>query len=54
MIVYVESKVLEDPAIADDESFGAVIKKFCTFREGLNHALQCLNCLFFMDFYVVQ
>ncbi|XP_046895214.1 NAD kinase isoform X3 [Hypomesus transpacificus] len=36
MIVYVESKVLEDPAIAADESFGAIIKKFCTFREDLD------------------
>lgn len=34
MIVYVESKVLADTAIAGDESFGAVIQKFCTFREG--------------------
>ncbi|XP_041130458.1 NAD kinase-like isoform X2 [Polyodon spathula] len=33
MIVYVERKVLEDPEIENDESFGAVIKKFCTFRE---------------------
>lgn len=34
MIVYVEKKVLEDPAIVDDDSFGPVKKKFCTFREG--------------------
>ncbi|MBN3301021.1 NADK kinase, partial [Amia calva] len=33
MIVYVERKVLEDPAIMGDESFGVVKKKFCTFRE---------------------
>ncbi|KAK1142222.1 NAD kinase isoform X2 [Acipenser oxyrinchus oxyrinchus] len=33
MIVYVERKVLEDPEIANDESFGVVIKKFCTFKE---------------------
>ncbi|XP_030639806.1 NAD kinase isoform X2 [Chanos chanos] len=33
MIVYVERKVLEDPAIANDESFVAVRKNFCTFRE---------------------
>ncbi|XP_015192519.1 NAD kinase isoform X2 [Lepisosteus oculatus] len=33
MIVYVERKVLEDPAIAGDDSFVAVKKKFCTFRE---------------------
>uniref|UniRef100_A0A673WQ23 NAD(+) kinase n=1 Tax=Salmo trutta TaxID=8032 RepID=A0A673WQ23_SALTR len=36
MIVYVESKVLADTAIAGDESFGAVIQKFCTFREDLD------------------
>lgn len=34
MIVYVEKKVLEDPAIMDDDSFGPVKKKFCTFRAG--------------------
>lgn len=34
MIVYVEKKVLEDPAIVCDDSFGPVKKKFCTFREG--------------------
>lgn len=34
MIVYVEKKVLEDPAIVHDDSFGPVKKKFCTFREG--------------------
>uniref|UniRef100_A0A8C5LEY8 NAD(+) kinase n=1 Tax=Jaculus jaculus TaxID=51337 RepID=A0A8C5LEY8_JACJA len=33
MIVYVEKKVLEDPAIVSDENFGPVKKKFCTFRE---------------------
>ncbi|XP_078001889.1 NAD kinase isoform X3 [Phascolarctos cinereus] len=33
MIVYVEKKVLEDPAIVNDEHFGTVKKKFCTFRE---------------------
>ncbi|XP_051949861.1 NAD kinase isoform X1 [Xyrauchen texanus] len=33
MIVYVERKVLEDPAIANDESFVSVKKNFCTFRE---------------------
>lgn len=35
MIVYVEKKVLEDPAIACDDNFGPVKKKFCTFREGV-------------------
>jgi ribosomal protein L20 len=34
MIVYVERKVLADPVIQADESFAAVIQKFCTFREG--------------------
>ncbi|XP_044625407.1 NAD kinase isoform X3 [Equus asinus] len=34
MIVYVEKKVLEDPAIVSDDSFGPVKRKFCTFREG--------------------
>ncbi|XP_059808401.1 NAD kinase isoform X2 [Hypanus sabinus] len=33
MIVYIEKKVLEDPTIANDESFGP-LKKLCTFREG--------------------
>ncbi|XP_043912194.1 NAD kinase [Protopterus annectens] len=33
MIVYVEKKVLEDPAIVSDNSFGPVTKKFCTFHE---------------------
>lgn len=33
MIVYVERKVLEDPAIANDESFTSMTKNFCTFRE---------------------
>ncbi|KAF5907246.1 NAD kinase isoform X1, partial [Clarias magur] len=33
MMVYVERKVLEDPAIANDESFVAVKKSFCTFSE---------------------
>ncbi|KAF7645813.1 hypothetical protein LDENG_00197940 [Lucifuga dentata] len=36
MIVYVEMKVLEDPAISADENFGAITKKFCTFREDLD------------------
>lgn len=30
-----EKKVLEDPAISADENFGAIAKKFCTFREGM-------------------
>ncbi|XP_024915211.1 NAD kinase isoform X1 [Cynoglossus semilaevis] len=36
MVVYVEKKVLEDPAISADENFGAITKKFCTFREDLD------------------
>lgn len=35
MVVYVENKVLEDPTISGDEHFGAITKKFCTFREGM-------------------
>lgn len=38
MVVYVEKKVLEDPAISGDENFGAITKKFCTFREGKSAA----------------
>ena len=34
MIVYVEKKVLEDPALLSDDHFGPVKRKFCTFREG--------------------
>lgn len=41
MIVYVEKKVLEDPAISGDENFGAITKKFCTFREGI-YSVNCL------------
>ncbi|XP_077401268.1 NAD kinase isoform X1 [Vanacampus margaritifer] len=36
MIVYVEKKVLEDPAIDGDDNFGTLTKKFCTFREDLD------------------
>ncbi|XP_077581448.1 NAD kinase-like isoform X1 [Stigmatopora nigra] len=36
MIVYVEKKVLEDPAISCDDNFGTLTKKFCTFREDLD------------------
>lgn len=35
LIVYVENKVLDDPAISGDENFGVITKKFCTFREGM-------------------
>uniref|UniRef100_H3D004 NAD(+) kinase n=1 Tax=Tetraodon nigroviridis TaxID=99883 RepID=H3D004_TETNG len=37
MIVYVEKKVLEDPAISSNENFGAITKGFCTFREDLDN-----------------
>ncbi|MEQ2267847.1 hypothetical protein XENORESO_011349, partial [Xenotaenia resolanae] len=36
LIVYVEKKVLDDPAISDDETFATITKKFCTFREDLD------------------
>ena len=42
MIVYVEKKVLDDPAISGDENFGAITKKFCTFREGMKTSLSML------------
>uniref|UniRef100_A0A2K5D671 NAD kinase n=1 Tax=Aotus nancymaae TaxID=37293 RepID=A0A2K5D671_AOTNA len=48
MIVYVEKKVLEDPAIASDESFGAVKRKFCTFREDyddISNRIDFIICL---------
>lgn len=41
MIVYVEKKVLEDPAISGDENFGAITKNFCTFREGVKSNRRC-------------
>lgn len=43
MIVYVERKVIEDPAIAN-EGFVSVKKNFCTFREGeiLSKSIQLL------------
>ncbi|XP_051895003.1 NAD kinase-like isoform X2 [Pristis pectinata] len=47
MIVYVEKKVLEDPTIANDESFGP-LKKLCTFREGfddLSDRIDFIICL---------
>ncbi|AWP09349.1 putative NAD kinase [Scophthalmus maximus] len=43
MIVYVEKKVLEDPAISGDENFGAITKKFCTFREDLDDISNCVD-----------
>ncbi|KAM4871617.1 NAD kinase isoform 1-T4 [Thomomys bottae] len=48
MIVYVEKKVLEDPAIASDENFGPVKKKFCTFREDyddISNQIDLIVCL---------
>ncbi|XP_041501286.1 NAD kinase isoform X2 [Microtus oregoni] len=48
MIVYVEKKVLEDPAIVSDESFGPVKKKFCTFREDyddISNQIDFIICL---------
>ncbi|XP_062363733.1 NAD kinase isoform X2 [Cinclus cinclus] len=48
MIVYVEKKVLEDPAIANDEHFGPVKKKFCTFREDyddISNQIDFIICL---------
>ncbi|XP_062888962.1 NAD kinase-like isoform X2 [Mobula hypostoma] len=47
MIVYIEKKVLEDPTIANDESFGP-LKKLCTFREGfddLSDRIDFIICL---------
>ncbi|XP_051524753.1 NAD kinase-like isoform X3 [Myxocyprinus asiaticus] len=48
MIVYVERKVLEDPAIANDESFVSVKKNFCTFREDyddISNRIDFIICL---------
>ncbi|XP_038602326.1 NAD kinase isoform X2 [Tachyglossus aculeatus] len=48
MIVYVEKKVLEDPAIVNDENFGPAKKKFCTFREDyddISNQIDFIICL---------
>lgn len=48
MIVYVEKKVLEDPAIVSDGHFGPVKKKFCTFREDyddISNQIDLIICL---------
>ncbi|KAL6069648.1 hypothetical protein STEG23_018736 [Scotinomys teguina] len=48
MIVYVEKKVLEDPAIVSDENFGPVKRKFCTFREDyddISNQIDFIICL---------
>lgn len=42
MIVYVERKVIEDPAIAN-ESFVSVKKNFCTFREDYDDISNCVD-----------
>ncbi|XP_049610908.1 NAD kinase isoform X1 [Syngnathus scovelli] len=36
MVVYVEQKVLDDPAISGDDNFKTLTKNFCTFREELD------------------
>lgn len=46
MIVCVEKKVLEDPAISGDENFGAITQKFCTFREGMTPCLDCMDTFY--------
>ncbi|XP_028850491.1 NAD kinase isoform X1 [Denticeps clupeoides] len=43
MIVYVESKVLEDPAIACDENFAVIKNYFCTFREEFDDISNCVD-----------
>ncbi|XP_061041111.1 NAD kinase isoform X3 [Eubalaena glacialis] len=48
MIVYVEKKVLEDPAIVSDDCFGPVKRKFCTFREDyddISNQIDLIVCL---------
>ncbi|XP_054440089.1 NAD kinase [Pteronotus mesoamericanus] len=48
MVVYVEKKVLEDPAIVADDDFGPVKKKFCTFREDyddISNQIDFIVCL---------
>ncbi|XP_042336204.1 NAD kinase isoform X2 [Sceloporus undulatus] len=48
MIVYVEKKVLEDPAIMNDDSFGPVKKKFCSFSEDyddISNQIDFIICL---------
>lgn len=48
MVVYVEKKVLEDPAIVGDDSFGPVKKRFCTFREDyddISNQIDFIICL---------
>ncbi|XP_073765546.1 NAD kinase isoform X1 [Danio rerio] len=42
MIVYVERKVLEDPALAN-ESFVSVKKNICTFREDYDDISKCVD-----------
>nr|XP_019567601.1 PREDICTED: NAD kinase isoform X1 [Rhinolophus sinicus] len=48
MVVYVEKKVLDDPAIVGDDSFGPVKRKFCTFREDyddISNQIDFIICL---------
>ncbi|XP_016072342.1 PREDICTED: NAD kinase isoform X1 [Miniopterus natalensis] len=48
MIVYVEKKVLEDPAVVGDGGFGPVKKRFCTFREDyddISNQIDFIICL---------
>uniref|UniRef100_A0A8B9YR01 NAD(+) kinase n=1 Tax=Bos mutus grunniens TaxID=30521 RepID=A0A8B9YR01_BOSMU len=48
MIVYVEKKVLEDPALLSDDHFGPVKRKFCTFREDyddISNQIDLIICL---------
>ncbi|XP_065103852.1 NAD kinase isoform X2 [Paramisgurnus dabryanus] len=43
MVVYVERKVLEDPAVANDESFIPIKKNFCTFTEDYDDISNCVD-----------
>ncbi|XP_064350247.1 NAD kinase isoform X7 [Camelus dromedarius] len=48
MVVYVEKKVLEDPAIVNDDRFGPVKRRFCTFREDyddISNQIDFIICL---------
>ncbi|XP_052509804.1 NAD kinase isoform X4 [Budorcas taxicolor] len=48
MVVYVEKKVLEDPALLSDDHFGPVKRKFCTFREDyddISNQIDLIICL---------
>ncbi|XP_020953141.1 NAD kinase isoform X3 [Sus scrofa] len=48
MIVYVEKKVLEDPALVSDDHFGPMKRRFCTFREDyddISNQIDLIICL---------